>query len=234
MTAIPAARAHMASRKEPPDSLEFMPTPPWATRTLIREVLVPRRAPIAEARVWEPAAGQGHMAEVLREFFADVYASDVFDYGVGYPSGSFIAQDDRHAGDLVGDLAQCPFRPDWIVTNPPFSKFIPFVLRALREASQGVALFLPTRYVEGGERSGRGPLFATTPPAIIAQFIERVPCHKGRWDPGGSTATAYCWMIWAPWRQHGVTEFTWIAEGAEARNTRDDDVARFAGNGGVP
>ena len=28
-------RAVMASRREPPDSLDFFPTPPWATRALL-------------------------------------------------------------------------------------------------------------------------------------------------------------------------------------------------------
>ena len=33
----------------------------------------------AKLSVLEPAAGEGHMAEVLREYFDRVHASDVFD-----------------------------------------------------------------------------------------------------------------------------------------------------------
>ena len=39
---------------------------------------------------WEPAAGEGHMAEVLKEYLAWVRASDVFDYGCGDELGSFV------------------------------------------------------------------------------------------------------------------------------------------------
>jgi hypothetical protein len=42
--------------------------------------------------VWEPAAGEGHMAEVLMEYFQQVRASDVFDYGCGYEVGSFVGR----------------------------------------------------------------------------------------------------------------------------------------------
>jgi hypothetical protein len=31
--------AVMAQRREPPDSLDYFPTPPWATRALFRHVL---------------------------------------------------------------------------------------------------------------------------------------------------------------------------------------------------
>jgi hypothetical protein len=38
---------------------------------------------------WEPAAGEGHMAEVLMEYFQQVRASDVFDYGCGWQPTNF-------------------------------------------------------------------------------------------------------------------------------------------------
>jgi hypothetical protein len=33
--------AVMAQRREPPDALDYFPTPPWATRALFRHVLPP-------------------------------------------------------------------------------------------------------------------------------------------------------------------------------------------------
>jgi len=209
------SHAVMAQRVEPVDSLEFFPTPPWATRALIHDVLIPRRVPVADASVWEPAAGEGHMAETLREFFARVHASDIHDYGRGYQVGSF-----------VGDGLDAPDpKPHWIITNPPFNLGVSFVERALREATCGVAMFVRTQFLE---TAGRWALFDRHPPALIAQFAERVPIVKGRWDPRASTATSYCWVIWQPKRTHSrVTEFMWIAPGARRRHTRDDDVERF-------
>jgi hypothetical protein len=40
--------------------------------------------------VLEPAAGEGHMVEVLREDFDRVRAPDVFDCGAGYEMASFV------------------------------------------------------------------------------------------------------------------------------------------------
>ena len=71
--------AVMAQRVEAPDSLDFFPTPPWATRALCEIVLREFRL----GAVWEPACGEGHMSETLREYAVSVFASDVHDYGRG-------------------------------------------------------------------------------------------------------------------------------------------------------
>jgi hypothetical protein len=72
----------MARRHEPPNSLEFFPTPPWATRALFRHVL--QAIGVKEVgRVWEPACGEGHMAAVIAEFTQEpVIATDIFGYGM--------------------------------------------------------------------------------------------------------------------------------------------------------
>jgi hypothetical protein len=83
------ARAIMSSRGQPAKSLDFSPTPPWATRALMEHVM-----PVLGVREfhsgWEPACGEGHMAEVLREFFEEVIATDVFDYGYGDAVHDFL------------------------------------------------------------------------------------------------------------------------------------------------
>jgi hypothetical protein len=43
----------------------------------------------------------------------------------------------------------------------------------------------------------------------VIQFTERVPMFKGRLDRFGSTATAYCWIIWDVKDTSRVTEFIW-------------------------
>ena len=68
--------AVMQRRAEPHDSLDFFPTPPWATRALCEHVLPgvwysPRMV------VWDPACGEGHMVRPLTEYFSEVLASDV-------------------------------------------------------------------------------------------------------------------------------------------------------------
>lgn len=203
----------MAGRKEPIDSLDFFPTPPWATRALME--CVPGITPRAD--VWEPAAGQGHIADVLAEYFGWVHASDVYDYGRGDLIGSFVG---------IGlDIAEIDTTPDWVITNPPFNLAFEFALRALRTANFGVALLVRTTWLEGGDRFSR--LFSSRPPSTVALFSERVPMVKGRWDPKASSATSYAWVVWKQGRQ-GPTELRWIPPGQRTALTRPDDVARFA------
>lgn len=207
----------MASRRSDPHALDFFPTPPWATRALFLDTV---EFPFEKTRVWEPAAGEGHMAEVIRDLGCEVHASDVHDYGRGYDIGSFVGEGP--------DVARCPFRPDWVVTNPPFNLALEFAERGLREARRGVALLVRSVWSEGAERYAR--LFKINPPSIIAQFCERVPMVAGRWDPKASTATSYAWYIWFVTDGPGHrTEFCWIPPGARSRHTRNSDITRFAG-----
>lgn len=217
--------AVMAERRTPVDGLDFFPTPPWATRALLRHVI-----PDASGLAWEPAAGEGHMAAVLAERFAEVWRSDVHDYGGLNAVGSFV-------GEGL-DVARAPLpRPDWIITNPPFNLAMPFVVRALGEARVGVAVLVRMSWLESHSRYLS--LFSTCPPVVVAPFVERVAMVAGRWDPEASTATAYAWVVWrrqrprragslGPWRARR-TLLQWIPPGCRTLLEMPDDRARFAG-----
>jgi hypothetical protein len=156
------------------------------------------------------------MAEVLREYFAEVYASDVHDYGRGYAVGTFVGEGP--------DRAECPFRPDWIVTNPPFNLAAEFFERAVGLSIRGVALLTRSNWAEGAERYRT--IFGPRPPTFECVFVERVPMVKGRWDPDASTATSYTWWVWArPLARTTVKR--WIPPGQRERLTRPDDRRRF-------
>ena len=116
-------------------------------------------------------------------------------------------------------------RPDWIITNPPFSLACEFTLRALDLAGEGVAMLVRTQWIEGIGRYEK--LFRDRPPALYAPFVERVPMVKGRWDPDASTATSYAWFVW--WRAHyGPSRVLWIPPGCRERLTHSEDRRRFA------
>jgi len=202
----------MARRRDPPDALDYFPTPPWATRTLFRYVL-PALGVETIASVWEPACGEGHMAEIVTEFASgQVIASDVFDYGYGQAPVDFVNDE---------PLA----RPEWIITNPPFVAACEFTLRARDLASEGVAMLARTTWIESIGRYET--LFRDCPPALYAPFVERVPMVKGRWDPDASTATSYAWFVWLNGAS-GSTRVFWIPPGCRRELARADDVARFA------
>jgi hypothetical protein len=194
----------MAQRREPADSLDFFPTPPWATRAFC-EWLAER--PGFRRTAWEPACGRGDMAQPLAEYFGQVIASDVHDYGFGTVRDFLWPGDDEPV--------------DWIITNPPFRLAAEFIARAHQVAQCGIAMLVRTAFLEGGER--HASLFAQTPPSDILQFAERVPMFRGRLDAEGSTATAYCWLVWRYLKRPApVTVFHWIAP-CRARLERPGD-----------
>lgn len=215
--------AVMARRTEPADSLDYFPTPPWATRAFCEHVM---------PQVWnwpdafaglalEPACGEGHMAMALDEYFPKVLASDIHPYGYGERL-NFMLLDQW-------EPASC----DWVITNPPFNLAEAFIKQGLRVATRGVAMLVRTQFLEGAGRFDK--LFRAREPQLVAQFVERVPMHRGRWVINGKTATSYCWVVWLrhpphDWRH---TRFTWIPP-CRAALTRPDDVLRFGGCMDIP
>lgn len=202
--------AVMQQRHEAHDSLDDFPTAPWATRAAcewIRKTCAP--GPLADVR--EPCANRGHMAAPLAEYFDRVLASDVRDYGAGFPVADY----------LFGPL---PSRTTWTITNPPFRLAGQIIRRALR-SSDNVAMFVRTAFLEGQDRYQS--LFAADPPSDILQFTERVVLWKGvlldpdvpirRWHEKRqeyfiekpTSATAYAWIVWRAGRD-GRTRFHWI------------------------
>jgi hypothetical protein len=207
-----ADRAIMASRREPADSLDNAPTPPWATRALLERVLPAMHVSRASlTSVHDPCSGDGLMAEVLREYFPAVTATDIHDYGYGDSVQDFLAN------DFEVDA-------DWIAMNPPFKdKAEKFALKAIDQARVGVAMFAQLRWLETIGRYER--LFRDHPPTQIAFFCERVNLCMGRWEPDGTTATAYIWLVWMRGRSPRAP--FWIPPRCRETLTRADDRERF-------
>jgi hypothetical protein len=199
-------------RIEPADSLDFFPTPLWATRALIKHVFthLECKGHCQFQSVWEPACGEGHMAEPLKEYFREVQATDIEDYGYGIHGVDFL---DEHP----------PLAIDWIITNPPFNTSADFVLKALQLAGTGVAMFVRLTWLESVGRYER--IFRDHPPTCLAIFSERVPLHKGRWEDKGTTMTAYIWLVWIKGAEPRAP--FWIPPGCRETLTNLDDAKRF-------
>lgn len=231
----------MAQRHELPDSLDNFPTPPWAVRALM-EVVLPHlgdRFGITKPKThscWEPACGQRIMSTVLKEYFATVYESDVHRYCDDTVIHDFLAGGSADRDYLGCGRIDVPGirKPDWIITNPPFTgivmdgrkidRALEFVMTAL-DLAFCVAMFVRTQWaVEGCAR--HDALFAPRPPTLFAPFSERVPLVRGRWDPDAATATAYCWLVWE--LGYEPQPVFWIPPGQRKALTRPDDRARFA------
>jgi hypothetical protein len=211
---MPSGGLAIAHRRvEDADSLDFFPTPLWATRALVEHVFghLERRQHCQFQTAWEPACGEGHMAEPLREYFRHVVATDIKDYGYG----------DYQLNFLDSGLTN---NADWIITNPPFNDSADFVLKALKLAGTGVAMFVRLAWLESVGRYEK--IFRDHPPTLISFFAERVPLHKGRWEEDGTTMTAYIWLVWIKGSEPRAP--FWIPPGCRESLTKADDGKRFS------
>lgn len=198
--------AVMQQRSEPHDSLDDFPTPPWGTRALCE--FLEKTEVLSDCDVREPAANRGYMARALGEYFFRVHASDVHDYGMGYPVRDFLFPEPL---SMV----------NWTITNPPFRLAEQFIERALQTSTRGVAMIVRAAFLEGQGRYES--LFSVNPPKTVLQFTERVVMHKGKVTKDGSSATAYAWLIWDhSYRARGASELRWIAP-CRKRLERDGD-----------
>jgi hypothetical protein len=201
--------AVMQRRAPAPDALDYFPTPPWATRALC-EWLKARGEPLDAYRAWEPACGEMHMAHALADYFDDVRATDVHQYG------------NNGICDFLALDAHAPWPPvEWIITNPPFLLAEQFIATARRHARRGVAMLVRAAFTESESRYRS--LFGDEAqlPSFELQFAERVVMLRGRLiqsnapDPfnlddkgkprSASSATSYSWLVWMPgqhdWRK---------------------------------
>lgn len=201
--------AVMQQRSEPHDSLDDFPTPPWATRAVV-EWLAAQGIITPDMSVREPCANRGYMVRPLLEYFGDVEAGDVHDYGMGYQVVDYLFGPDP-------DPVDCTFQ------NPPFKLAQQFIERALRTSRKAVVVIVRSAFTEGVGRYEQ--LFSNTPPHFVLQHVERVPMCKGRYDPDIASATAYAWLVWLP-GQEADTRYRWIAP-CRRRLERADDLMNF-------
>jgi hypothetical protein len=205
--------AVMQQNHDPKDKLQDFPTPPWSTRAICYELS--QLGEIDQSMTCrEPCANRGYMARPLGEFFDEILASDIHDYGVGYA-----------VEDYLFGLDQAPV--DWTFFNPPFRLAQEFIERALRTSTVGVACIVRSAFMEGVGRYRE--LYSQRPPSYVFQHVERVPMVKGRYDPKASTATAYFWMVWliADGRK-ADTRLRWIAPCRKQWERAGDELVEAA------
>ncbi len=162
---------------------ELYETEAWATEALLRHFPV-RGSDL----VWEPAAGNHKIADVLRKHGAAVRTSDIVTY------------DREH--DLRFDFLARPAvfsvweKPSYIITNPPYGKgnrdAVQFAENALAACPGFVALLLTAKFDFGKTRlhlTRDNPRFT----AKIA-LVDRI-----QWFPGDTSGTEdHAWYVWGP------------------------------------
>ena len=130
--------------------------------------------------IWEPAAGDGAIVRVLEAAGHLVIASDIADYGAGYPLAGYLT-------------APVPPGVQGQVTNPPFGIAQKWVEKALGEVPF-VALLLRLNFLQAVERTA---FFRATPPARVWVSMRRIAMHEHKWDGKKvSPNQSHAWMIW--------------------------------------
>lgn len=131
--------------------------------------------------VWEPACGEGHLSDVLKDAGVLRKSSDLVDRGYGE-----ILDFLGYYGTWQGD----------IITNPPYKYAQEFVEHAINLINIGdkVAMFLKLTFLEGQKRK---KLFKKYPPKTIYVSSSRLKCAmNGEFANTGSSAAAYAWFVW--------------------------------------
>lgn len=174
------------------DGPDFFPTPSWATHALLEHEKF-------EGAIWEPACGDGSMAEVLVERGYSVLASDLFDRGYGEPGVDFLSAKRRAPN---------------IITNPPYNAAEGFVRSGLEKADSKFALLLRLAFLEGANR--QKTIFSASPPTRVWVFSERITFYPAGSVQKGSGTTAYAWFVWD--KAHiGTAELKWFPPGYKRR-----------------
>jgi len=165
---------------------DFYQTEPWATEALLR------RFPVAGLSVWEPAAGNHLMADVLRDSAAKVWTSDIATY-------------DRQHDCLLNFFSSGDYlmrKSDAIVTNPPYGKSnreaVKFTRLALQRCRGLVAMLLTMKFDSGKTRYdlfGDNPRFAAK--IVLTDRIS--------WEFNGKGGTEnHAWYVWQGVRSPGI------------------------------
>lgn len=157
---------------------DFYATQRWVTRALCDRERFP-------GIIWEPACGEGDMAEVLiRETGCPLVATDLVQRGYG-GVGNFLAS------------TVMPGGARHIVTNPPFKLFNEFAEHAVfgLKPPGKICLFAPLYVLETPGRYNR--IFSKHPPSRVWTFIDRPAFVKGGKAPEEMNGVqAFCWLVW--------------------------------------
>jgi hypothetical protein len=143
--------------------MDFYPTPKEVTISLLDFLQIPKTL-----KIWEPACGQNHMVNVMRDRGYEVVGTDIQD-GVDFLT------------------AELPEGVDWIITNPPFSVSQDFIERCI-ELHKPFALLLKSQYWHASKRSR---LFMRYPPSYVLPLTWR-PDFTGQ----GSSLMDVMWCVW--------------------------------------
>lgn len=158
------------------------PTPPEATRALLS---VEHFA----GGIWEPCAGSGEMAAVLRAGGYTVCASTI-----GESRDDAKAPKHRVLGG-TDFLAENDLTHPNIVTNPPYKVAEDIIRHALDLRPAKAAMLLNIKFL-GGVGRARG-FYQEHPPSRVWVIADRISMYPADWTGPRATSTeTHAWFVW--------------------------------------
>lgn len=165
--------------------LDFYPTPPIGTESLLRVFPL-------QGDILEPCCGDGAMAKVFEAHGFKVTAHDIVDRGYGTVKDVFSVTD-----------KYCN-----IVTNPPFNLADQIFHHVYPLATRSVCMLLRTSFLEGQSRYEN--LFKVNPPTDVYVFSKRLSMYKNGLQTKGSGTYCFSWFVWDKYTEHWGTKLHWI------------------------
>ena len=179
---------------KPRQENDYYATEPNAVRIFLNKLK--QDGVILNKNIWECACGEGHMAEVFKEYNYNVYATDLIDRNYGTSNVDF--------------LTTCDFPRDCdIFTNPPFKLAEEFAYRGneILDKDHKINIFVKIQPLEGKKKK---KLFELYPPKYIYVYSERQQCSmNGDFENFKAKTQAYIWVIWEK-DYKGETITRWI------------------------
>lgn len=145
--------------------------------------------------ILEPCVGGGHMAVGIQKYLKTFDQTPSALKGTDFKDRGFKSEDWELKYDLDFLSDDYPIdTADVIIMNPPYSTLEPFLIRAIEIAQDKLIVLCRTQVLEGEGRYKN--VFLENPPSDIYQYVDRVQCWKNGEKPTGSSAQAYCWLVW--------------------------------------
>jgi len=175
----------------PRSPLDHYPTPPRATNAFVSVM----QDDLEAMQGWEPFCGNGAISKIIAPLCRNFVSTDIRAYPGFDPDGLFDFFSLKSL-DPIEELVG--FRPDAIISNPPYGKDADrSVEKALElmEAEKGYVAFLMRH--EWDAAKGRARLIDH--PAFMAKITLRfrpVWVEKKEGEPSASPRFAFAWFCW--------------------------------------
>ena len=159
-----------------PQPNEYYATHPTVTLDLLR-------VESFHHHILEPACGGGFISEPLKQYGYDVLSTDLIDRGYGIGGTDFLTS--KFENDKYD-----------VVTNPPYTLFIPFLLKAIEVCHNKVAMLLPVTFLSCKQRC---KVYESFPPHTVYIYTDRICIAKnGDFEKYDSTINPqmYAWFVW--------------------------------------